>query len=44
METKLPTNKGKMGIKDIVRWVVVGFFGLVILFTIIMAVYRKYGG
>jgi hypothetical protein len=44
METKLPTNKGKMGIKDIVRWVLVGGFGLLLLITVIMAVYRKYGG
>ena len=44
METKLPTNKGKMGIKDIVRWVLVGAFGLLILFTVIMAAYRKFGG
>jgi len=33
-----------MGIKDIVRWVVVGVFGLLILSTVIMAVYRKFGG
>ena len=44
METKLQTNKGKMGIKDIVRWVLVGAFGLLILITVIMAAYRKFGG
>ena len=33
-----------MGIKDIVRWVVVGVFGLLLLLTVIMAVYRKFGG
>ena len=44
METKLPTNKGKMGIKGIVRWVLVGAFGLLILITVIMAAYRKFGG
>ena len=33
-----------MGIKDIVRWVLVGAFGLLILFTVIMAAYRKFGG
>jgi len=44
METKLPTNKGKMGLKEVVRWVVVCVFGLLLLFTVIMAVYRKFGG
>jgi len=27
-----------------VRWFFVGTFGLLILFTVIMAVYRKFGG
>ena len=44
METKLETSEGKSKIKEVVRWVVVGFFGLVILFTVIMAAYRKFGG
>ena len=44
METKPEATKGKMGIKDYVRWVVVGIFGLLLLFTVIMAVYRKFGG
>ena len=44
METKPEIKKGKMGIKDYVRWFFVSAFGLLILFTVIMAVYRKYGG
>ena len=45
METKLEeTKKGKTGLKDYVRWFVVGAFGLLLLFTVIMAVYRKFGG
>jgi hypothetical protein len=44
METKPETKKGKMQLKDYVRWFLVGVFGLLILFTVIMAVYRKYGG
>jgi hypothetical protein len=44
METKPETKKGKMQLKDYVRWFFVGVFGLLILFTVIMAVYRKYGG
>jgi len=44
VETKIQTTKGKMGFKDYVRWFFVGAFGLLILFAVIMAVYRKYGG
>ena len=45
METKPEeTKKGKSKLKEVVRWVVVGAFGLIFLFIIIMAVYRKYGG
>ena len=45
METKPEeTKKGKMQLKDYVRWFFVGAFGLLLLFTIIMAVYRKFGG
>jgi len=43
-ETKPETKKGKMQPKDYVRWIVVGAFGLLLLFTVIMAVYRKMGG
>jgi hypothetical protein len=44
MEASGEIEKGKMGIKDIVRWFLVGAFGLLILFTVIMAAYRKFGG
>ena len=45
METKPEeTKKGKMQLKDYVRWFFVGAFGLLLLFKIIMAVYRKFGG
>jgi hypothetical protein len=44
METKPETKKGKMQLKDYVRWFFVTVFGLLILFTVIMAVYRKFGG
>ena len=44
VETKIQTTKGKMEFKDYIRWFFVGAFGLIILFTVIMAVYRKYGG
>jgi hypothetical protein len=44
METKPEDKKGKRGVKDVVRWVLVGAFGLLIIFTVIMAVYRKFGG
>ena len=44
MEASNETTKGKMQLKDYVRWFAVGIFGLVILFTVIMAVYRKFGG
>jgi hypothetical protein len=45
METKLEeTKKGKLQLKDYVRWIAVGFFGLLILFTMAMAVSRKFGG
>jgi hypothetical protein len=44
METKLETKKSKMQLKDYVRWFFVGAFGLLILFTVIMAAYRKFGG
>ena len=44
MESKLESKKGKMQLKDYVRWFFVGAFGLIILFTVIMAAYRKFGG
>jgi len=44
METKIESQKGKMGVKDYVRWITVGIFGLLIHFTVIMAAYRKFGG
>jgi hypothetical protein len=44
MEAKNETVEGKGKVKDVVRWFAVGIFGLVILFTVIMAVYRKFGG
>jgi hypothetical protein len=44
MEIKPEDKKGKMQIKDYVRWFLVGAFGLLILFTVIMAAYRKFGG
>lgn len=44
MESKPETNKSKMQLKDYVRWFFVGAFGLIILFTVIMAAYRKFGG
>jgi hypothetical protein len=44
METTPETKKGKMQLKDYVRWFFVGAFGLIILFTVIMAAYRKFGG
>jgi len=45
METKPEeTKKGKMQLKDYVRWFVVGAFGLILLFTVFMAAYRKFAG
>jgi hypothetical protein len=44
METKLETKKSKMQLKDYVRWFFVSAFGLLILITVIMAAYRKFGG
>ena len=38
------TKMGKMQLKDYLRWFFVGAFGLILLFTVIMAVYRKFGG
>jgi hypothetical protein len=44
MEAKKEDTVGKGKLKDYVRWFFVGAFGLILLFTVIMAVYRKYGG
>ena len=44
MVTANETKKSKMELKDYVRWFFVGAFGLIILFTVIMAIYRKFGG
>jgi hypothetical protein len=43
MEAKKESTEGKSKLKDVVRWVLVGAFGLLILFTVIMAAYRKFG-
>ena len=44
MEAKKESTEGKGKIWTYVRWFFVIFFGLMILFTVIMAVYRKFGG
>jgi hypothetical protein len=44
MEAASESKKDKMGIKDYLRWFFVGAFGLIILITVIMAAYRKFGG
>ena len=44
METK-PEEKKAMGkLGTYVRWIAVGIFGAIILLTVIMAAYRKFGG
>jgi hypothetical protein len=44
MEAKKESTEGKGKISTYVRWFFVSVFGLLILFTVIMAVYRKFGG
>jgi uncharacterized membrane protein YhdT len=44
METKSETTTGKRKLKDYVRWFVMGAFLLIILFVVVMAAYRKFGG
>jgi hypothetical protein len=44
METKPETTTGKRKLKDYVRWFILGGLLLMLLFTMVMAVYRKYGG
>ena len=44
MEAKKEDTEGKGKLASYVRWFFVGAFGLLILFTVIMAAYRKFGG
>jgi len=44
MEAKKESTEGKGKVATYVRWFFVGAIGLLILFTVIMAVYRKFGG
>ena len=44
MEAENETKSGKGKVATYVRWFFVGAIGLLILFTVIMAVYRKFGG
>ena len=44
MEAQPEGTKGKKGIKNYVRWLAVGIIGVLILLTVIMAAYRKFGG
>lgn len=44
MDSTSEGKKGKMQFKDYVRWFLLGAFGLLILLTVIMAAYRKFGG
>jgi hypothetical protein len=44
MEAKKESTKGKGKVGSYVRWFFVIVFGTLILFTVIMAVYRKFGG
>jgi len=44
MEAKNETKSGKGKVGTYVRWFFVTVFGALILFTVIMAVYRKFGG
>jgi len=44
MEAKKEDTEGKGKLAGYVRWFIVGAFGLILLFTVIMAVYRKFGG
>ena len=44
METEPEAIKGKAQLKDYLRWITLGGFGLLILFTMIMAAYRRFGG
>jgi hypothetical protein len=44
MEAKNETTEGKGKAASYIRWFFVGAFGLIIIFTVIMAAYRKFGG
>jgi hypothetical protein len=44
MEAKSETTESKGKLATYVRWFFVGAFGLIILFTVIMAAYRKFAG
>ena len=44
MEGKKESMEGKRKIADYVRWIIVTVFGLLFVLTVIMAIYRKFGG
>jgi hypothetical protein len=44
MEAKNESTEGKRKTSTYVRWFFVGAFGLLILFTVFMAAYRKFAG
>jgi len=44
MEAKNEAKEGKGKLAGYLRWFLVSVFGLIIIFTVIMAVYRKFGG
>jgi hypothetical protein len=44
MEAKNENTEGKGKLATYARWFFVTVFGVLILFTVIMAVYRKFGG
>lgn len=44
MEGKKESREGKRKIADYVRWIIVTVFGLLIILTVFMAAYRKFGG
>ncbi len=44
MEPELETPKGKRKLADYVRWIALCAFGLLMLFMMAMAAYRKFGG
>ena len=44
MEAKNESTEGKGKVRTYVRWFFVTVFGLLILFTVFMAAYRKFAG
>ncbi len=44
MEAKNASTESKGKLATYVRWFFVGAFGLIILITVVMAAYRKFGG